>query len=103
MDVFSKRGLFPKDFLFWDGSGFHWVYMFEEGMDVPEEFDIIDFLSEFDEYYTNEKFKKQTIEIGLKENTPLDMFIKNNGEQGEKLRKEYQEFYDTIYSSSSSF
>ena len=39
----QKRCLFPRDFLFWDGNGFHWVYMYEEGMNVPTEFDIIDF------------------------------------------------------------
>jgi AraC family transcriptional regulator len=35
--------LFPGDFLFWDGNGFHWLYLYEEGMTVPEEFDLIDF------------------------------------------------------------
>ncbi|GHU57686.1 hypothetical protein FACS189444_0170 [Spirochaetia bacterium] len=42
------RSLFPKDFLFWDGvygesGGFHWLYMYEDGMNIPEEFKIIDF------------------------------------------------------------
>ena len=42
------RAIFPKDFLFWDGEygksgGFHWLYLYEKGMDVPEEFKIIDF------------------------------------------------------------
>ncbi|MBE6936750.1 MAG: AraC family transcriptional regulator [Ruminococcaceae bacterium] len=37
------RGLFPKDFLFSEGAGFHWLYLYEEGMEVPAEFDIIDF------------------------------------------------------------
>ncbi len=44
----QPRGPFPKDYLFWDGEwgvsgGFHWLYQYEEGMEVPEEFDIIDF------------------------------------------------------------
>ncbi len=39
----QKRGLFPKDFLFWAGEGFVWLYMYEEGMNVPNEFEIIDF------------------------------------------------------------
>lgn len=39
----QKRGLFPKDFLFWDETGFHWLYMYEESMNVPSEFDVIDF------------------------------------------------------------
>jgi AraC family transcriptional regulator len=42
------KTIFPKDFLFWDGEhgksgGFHWLYQYEKGMDVPKEFDIIDF------------------------------------------------------------
>jgi hypothetical protein len=54
-EIFSKwfssqpRTIFPKDFLFWDGGeygvsgGFHWLYIYEEGMDTPQGFDIIDF------------------------------------------------------------
>ncbi len=53
-DRFSKwfsslpRTAFPQDYLFWDGEwqvtgGFHWLYVYKDGMDVPEEFDIIDF------------------------------------------------------------
>ena len=39
----QKRGLFPKDFLYWAGEGFVWLYMYEDGMNVPKEFEIIDF------------------------------------------------------------
>ncbi len=39
----QKRGLFPKDFLYWAGEGFVWLYMHEDGMNVPKEFEIIDF------------------------------------------------------------
>lgn len=49
-DWFSKlpRGIYPKDFLFWDCSkdgkeGFHWLYVYEEGMRVPEGLSVIDF------------------------------------------------------------
>ena len=31
----QKRGLFPKDFLFWAREGFVWLYMYEDGMNVP--------------------------------------------------------------------
>jgi AraC family transcriptional regulator len=42
------RSIFPKDFLFWDGEygktgGFHWLYVYDDGMDIPDEFDLIDF------------------------------------------------------------
>ena len=39
----QKRGLFPKDFLYWAGDGFVWLYMFEDGMVVPPELEVIDF------------------------------------------------------------
>lgn len=39
----QKRSLFPKDFLYWAGEGFVWLYMYEDGMNVPKEFEIIDF------------------------------------------------------------
>lgn len=39
----QERGLYPKDFLFSEGEGFHWLYLYEEGMTVPEAFSIIDF------------------------------------------------------------
>jgi len=32
-----------KDFLFQEGEGFHWLCMHDESIDVPAEFDIIDF------------------------------------------------------------
>ena len=39
----QPRGIFPKDFLFWDGAGFRWLYLYEKGMKIPPEFDIMDF------------------------------------------------------------
>lgn len=39
----QKRGLFPKDFLYQTGEGFVWLYMLEDGMAVPPEFEIVDF------------------------------------------------------------
>ena len=40
----QKPSMFPKDFVFWDKTGFHWLYMYEDGMNVPKEFGIIDFM-----------------------------------------------------------
>lgn len=39
----QKRGLFPKDFLLCDNNGFQWLYIYDEAMNVPLEFEIIDF------------------------------------------------------------
>jgi AraC family transcriptional regulator len=46
------KTIYPQDFLFWDGEwqvsgGFHWVYVYTEGMNVPGEFKIIDFKGGF--------------------------------------------------------
>ena len=34
---------FPKDYLFWNGEGFEWLYLYEEGMEVPEGYEIVPF------------------------------------------------------------
>lgn len=39
----QEHGLFPKDFLSGGEDGFTWLYMLEDGMSVPSEFEIIDF------------------------------------------------------------
>jgi hypothetical protein len=47
MEWFSlmPRTMFPRDFLWYDNErgGFVWYYIFSEGMEIPEEFNIIDF------------------------------------------------------------
>lgn len=40
--------VFPSDYLFWNGEwgksgGFHWLYRYEAGMEVPEGFQVVDF------------------------------------------------------------
>lgn len=39
------RPMFPKDFMFYDQQqeGFIWYYIYNEGMNVPQDFSIIDF------------------------------------------------------------
>ena len=43
----QPAGLYPKDFLFFDSrdgqEGFHWLYAWDAGMEVPAEFECIDF------------------------------------------------------------
>lgn len=39
----QRRGLFPKDFLYWAGDGFVWLYAYEDGMTVPPQFPVVDF------------------------------------------------------------
>lgn len=37
------RTVYPKDFLLWDGAGLCWLYLYDEHLAVPDEFEIIDF------------------------------------------------------------
>ena len=39
----QPRTMFPRDFLFFDGQGFVWYYVYEEGMSVPDSLEIVDF------------------------------------------------------------
>ena len=39
----QPREMFPKDYLWFDGQGFAWYYIYHEGMEVPESFEIVDF------------------------------------------------------------
>ena len=39
----QPRGMYPRDYLWFDGRGFVWYYLYHEGMDVPERFEIVDF------------------------------------------------------------
>lgn len=71
----QKRGLFPNDFLFWDGNGFHWVYMYEEGMDVQVEFEIIDFKGGL--YAVATGIDQQTDRDLM--NEEVDKFLSENG------------------------
>ena len=39
----QPRTMFPRDFLSFDGQGFVWYYIYEEGMRVPDSLKIADF------------------------------------------------------------
>ena len=80
----QKQSLFPRDFLFWDGSGFHWLYLYEEGMDVPKEFEVIDFQDGLYAVATDIDQKTNT-ELMKKE---VDSFLQNNGFERDTSRTE---------------
>ena len=86
MEWFSlqERSMFPKDFLFWDVSGFHWLYMYEAGMSVPEEFDIIDFEGGLYAVATDIDQKTDT-ELMKQE---VDSFLSQNGLVRDNTRQE---------------
>lgn len=80
----QKRCLFPKDFLYWAGEGFVWLYMYEEGMRVPKEFEIIDFPGGLYAAATDidQKTDKELM------NTEIDKFLSENGLERDSSRSE---------------
>ena len=80
----QERGLFPKDFLFFENGGFHWVYMYDEGMDVPEEFEIIDFKGGLYAVATDIDQKTDTEQMKIE----VDLFLKESGFERDDSRPE---------------
>lgn len=79
-----QRGLFPKDFLYWAGDGFVWLYLFEDGMTVPPELEIIDFPGGLYAVATDidQKTDKELM------NTEIDKFLDENGFERDASRPE---------------
>ena len=71
----QKRGMFPKDFLYWKDGGFNWLYMFEEGMTVPSEFEIVDFSGGLYAVATDIDQKTDTEQMKAE----VDKFLSENG------------------------
>lgn len=80
----KKCSLFPKNFLFGDEDGFTWLYMYEDGMSVPSEFEIIDFKGGF---YAVATDIDQKTDMELM-NAEVDKFLNENGFQRDTLRRE---------------
>ena len=80
----QKKGLFPKDFLFWTGEGFIWLYMYEDGMNVPNEFEIVDFQGGL---YAVATDIDQKTDKGLMD-AAIDKFLSENGFERETSRSE---------------
>lgn len=80
----QKRSLFPKNFLYWAGEGFVWLYVFEEGMVVPSEFEVIDFEGGLYAVATDvdQKTDKELM------NKELDEFLSENGFERDVTRSE---------------
>ncbi len=80
----QPQGLFPRDFLFQEGTGFHWVYLYEDGMEVPAEFDVIDFPGGLYAVATDRDGKTDIEAM----NAEVDAFLAQNGFQRDSTRKE---------------
>lgn len=80
----QKRSMFPKDFLYWKDGGFNWLYMFEDGMIVPSEFEIVDFqgglyavATDIDQKTDNKLMKAE-----------VDKFLNENGFERDTTRSD---------------
>lgn len=80
----NDRSLFPKDFLYWAGDGFVWLYMYENGMTVPPELEIIDFQGGL--YAVATDIDQKTDKDGM--NTEMDKFLRANGFERDTSRPE---------------
>ena len=80
----QKQSLFPKDFLYWAGEGFVWLYMYEDGMKVPAAFEIIDFQGGLYAVATDidQKTNRELMD------TEIDTFLSANGLERDSARLE---------------
>ena len=69
------KTIYPKDFLYWDGTAFCWLYLYDEHLKVPREFEVIDF--EGGLYSVVTDIDQQTdVEAMDRE---VDIFLEKNG------------------------
>lgn len=71
----QKQSLFPRDFLYCAGDGFVWLYMYEDGMTVPPELEIIDFQGGLYAVATDIDQKTDVDHM----NDEVDKFLSENG------------------------
>jgi len=76
------KTIFPNNFLFSDGGGFHWIYVYHESMDTPEGYDIIDFKGGL--YAIATDIDGQTDIVAL--DAERDEFLKANGFEVDESR-----------------
>lgn len=72
----QPRGMFPKDYLWFDGQGFVWYYVYEEGMEVPEKYEIVDFPGGLYAVATGKDNDSESYEAVMAE---LNAFIASSG------------------------
>ncbi|MDE5741008.1 MAG: AraC family transcriptional regulator [Oscillospiraceae bacterium] len=80
----QKRSLFPKDFLFGGEDGFTWLYMLEGTVNVPSEFEIVDFKGGLYAVATDIDQKTDTELM----NAEVNKFLSENGFERDTLRKD---------------
>lgn len=80
----QKRSLFPKDFLYGEQEGLIWLFMYEDGMTIPEEFEIIQFPGGL--YAVATDIDHETDKKLM--NAEIDKFLSENGLQRDTSRSE---------------
>lgn len=80
----QSRGLFPKDFLYQEGDGFVWLYLYEDGMTVPPELEITEFPGGLYAVATDIDQKTDRDRMNAK----MDTFLSENGFERDPLRPE---------------
>ncbi len=80
----QKRSLFPKDFLYGEEDGFVWLYLYEDGMTVPPELEIIDFQGGL--YAVATDIDQRTDKDRI--NAEMEQFLGENGFERDTSRPE---------------
>lgn len=80
----QPRGIYPKDYLMWDQVGFRWLYLYEEGMDVPEPLSVIDFKGGL--YAVATDIDQQTDKQAM--DAEMEAFLEKNGLVHDRERPE---------------
>lgn len=78
------RTMFPNDFLWHDGKGFVWFYIYSDGMHVPEEFEMVDFPGGFYAVATDIDGQDNSVAIAT-----IKTFIEDNGCFAEDTSRAY--------------
>lgn len=83
----QPRSIYPKDFLFWDSTneekqGFHWLYLYEEGMTIDDSLSVIDFNGGL--YAVTTDIDQRTDMDAM--NAHIDAFLAENGMRRDKTR-----------------
>ena len=83
----QPRSIYPKDFLFWDSTneekqGFHWLYLYEEGMTIDDSLSVIDFNGGL--YAVTTDIDQRTNMDAM--NAHIDAFLAENGMRRDKTR-----------------
>ena len=79
-----QTAVYPENYLCGDGSGVCWLYRYRDGMEVPQEFEIIPFSGGF--YAVATDIDQQTDTAAM--NREVNAFLEENGWERDPSRSE---------------